>query len=100
MRLRFGSNERFADVADESLLSFPCELPVKVFGRNEPHFLPTVVEIVSGCIDAFDESRISTHESREGRFLSITITVRAESREQADELYRRLTSNEHVLMAL
>jgi len=87
-------------VADESLLSFPCELPVKIFGRNEPHLLPTVIEIVRGCIDELDESRISTQQSREGRFLSITVTVRAESREQADELYRRLTSNEHVLMVL
>lgn len=87
-------------MADESLLSFPCELPVKVFGRNEPHLLPTVIEIVRGCIDSFDESRISTQESREGRFLSITVTVRVESREQADELYRHLTASEHVLMVL
>ena len=100
MRSLFGSNERVALVADDSLLSFPCDLPVKVFGRNEPHFRPAVVEIVRSCIDTLDESSITAQESREGRFLSLTITVRAESRDQADELYRKLTSSEHVLMAL
>jgi putative lipoic acid-binding regulatory protein len=87
-------------VADDSLLSFPCDLPVKVFGRNEPDFRSSVVEIVRACIESLDESRISAQESREGRFLSLTITVRAESRAQADELYRSLTASERVLMVL
>jgi hypothetical protein len=87
-------------VADDSLLSFPCDLPVKVFGRNEPDFRAAVVAIVRACIDSFDESRITAQESREGRYLSLTITVRAQSRDQADELYRSLTAHERVLMVL
>ena len=38
--------------------------------------------------------------SREGRFVSVTVTITAQSREQLDALYRELSGHELVLMAL
>lgn len=38
--------------------------------------------------------------SRNGRYLSVTVTVRAVSQEQLDAIYRELSSSEAVLMAL
>ena len=51
-RRRVGAHARRAAVAlgmsgaDESLLKFPTDLAVKVFGRNDPEFRAAVVEIV------------------------------------------------------
>jgi hypothetical protein len=82
--------------ADESLLKFPCELPIKVFGRNEPGFRDAVVAIVEQHYGkAYTVAELL---SKQASYLSLTITVRAESRAQVDALYQDLVANESVLM--
>jgi putative lipoic acid-binding regulatory protein len=87
-------------MANESLLTFPCALPVKIFGRNRPGFRETVVAIVRTHDATIDEAKISEHLSREGRFVSLTVTVHAESRVQVDALYTELSAHADVLMVL
>jgi uncharacterized protein len=83
--------------ADESLLKFPTDLPVKVFGRNDPKFRDAVIGIVESFFGkAYSVAEL---ESKQASYLSLTITVRAESRAQADALYQALVANERVLMA-
>jgi uncharacterized protein len=84
----------------ESLLEFPCELPIKVFGRNDTAFRDAVLGILRGHFGDLDPERISEQLSRQGSYVSITVTVAAESREQADSVYRELTASPHVLMVL
>ena len=85
---------------DDSPLEFPCDIPVKVFGRNEAAFRQAVEAIVSshygepGAIDVVERS------SRHNKYLSLTVTVRAESREQIDALYVELSSHDAILMVL
>ena len=79
---------------------FPCDIPVKVFGRNDDSFRKAVLEIVQALFPEFDEVNLSGRTSRRDRFLSITVTVYAEDRAQIDALYTRLTSHEAVLMVL
>jgi putative lipoic acid-binding regulatory protein len=55
------------------------------------------VERHAGCIEA-DAVRVAT--SSNGNFLSITVTIRATSREQLDNIYRDLTADEQILVAL
>jgi putative lipoic acid-binding regulatory protein len=84
--------------ADESLLKFPTDLAVKVFGRNVPEFRGAVTEIVEA---QFGKGfMVAEQHSKQARYLSLTITVRVESRAQADALYRALVAHELVLMAL
>lgn len=86
---------------DDTLLKFPCELPVKVFGRNDDAFRGAALEIVRRHFEAFDEAEgLSERTSRADRYLSLTITVRAESRAQIDALYRELTASGDILMVL
>jgi putative lipoic acid-binding regulatory protein len=84
--------------SDDSLLTFPADLPIKVFGRNDPDFRSAVREI----FDKHFGSAYATAEqtSREGTYVSITITVRAETRAQADAVYQELVAHELILMAL
>ena len=83
---------------DESLLEFPTDLPVKVFGRNDPAFRGAVIAIVEAHYG--EAYAIAEQQSKQASYLSFTITVRAESRAQIDALYRDLVAHELVLMAL
>ncbi len=85
---------------DDSPLIFPCDLPVKVFGRNDAAFRRAALAIVRRHFEAFDEEGLRERTSRADRYLSLTVTVRAESREQIDALYRELTASEAILMVL
>ena len=79
---------------------FPCDIPVKVFGRNEESFRAAVLEIAERHFPARESRRISERLSREDRFLSITLTVWVEDRNQIDALYTELTAHEAILMVL
>jgi putative lipoic acid-binding regulatory protein len=79
---------------------FPCEIPVKIFGRNDAVFREAVAGIVRSCFPDFTESASSERLSRNDRYLSITVTVWVEERIQIDALYTELTAHEAVLMVL
>jgi len=83
---------------DSSLLTFPCELPIKVLGRNEAAFRETAIAIVRAHYG--DEHSVAEQSSREGSYLSLTITVRAASREQIDAVYNELVAAPEILMVL
>jgi putative lipoic acid-binding regulatory protein len=85
---------------DRELLGFPCEFPIKVMGRAEEGFEDLVVEIVRRHAPDLGEGAVQVRDSRGGNYLSVTVTIRAESRAQLDAIYRDLTGDERVLMAL
>ena len=83
---------------DSSVLAFPCELPIKVLGRNETAFREAAIAIVRAHYG--DEHRVAEQLSREGSYLSLTITVRAASRAQIDAFYNELVAAPQILMVL
>ena len=83
---------------DDSLLKFPTDLPIKVFGRNESDFREAVVAIIERHYGA--AYTLAEQQSKQASYMSLTITVRAESRAQIDAVYRELVAHESVLMAL
>jgi putative lipoic acid-binding regulatory protein len=84
--------------ADESLLKFPTDLAVKVFGRNDPGFRNAVIEIVETHYGK--AYTLAEQQSKQAAYVSLSITVRAESRAEVDALYQALVAHELVLMAL
>ena len=84
--------------ADESLLQFPTDVPVKVFGRNDAEFRAAAVEIIEKHFGkAYTVTEVA---SRQAAYVSLTVTVRAESRAQLDALYQDFVASAQVLMAL
>jgi putative lipoic acid-binding regulatory protein len=83
---------------DSSALTFPCELPIKVLGRNEAAFRAAAIAIVRAHYG--DAHRVAEQLSREGSYLSLTITVRAASREQVDAVYTDLVAAPQILLVL
>lgn len=69
-------------------------------GRASSSFELKVVEIVRRHVPDLGEGAVRSRLSREGKFVSITVTIRARSREQLDALYRELTADEDILMVL
>jgi uncharacterized protein len=87
-------------MSEDEILKFPCELPIKVFGKNEPGFRQAAVAIVRAHVPMLVDAQISAQESRGGRFVSLTIRALLERRAQADAVYRDLVACERVLMVL
>ena len=85
---------------DETLLEFPCDFPIKVVGHNTLDFQPLIVELVQSHAADLDVSLVTTRESRNGRYLAITLNIRATSRAQLDAIYQTLSAHEKVVMAL
>jgi len=87
-------------MSDESLLIFPCSFPIKMMGRDTPGFRETARSLVEKHAGPIDDAAVNDALSRNGNFVSITITVNAQSQEQLDDIYRDVSSHDDILMAL
>ena len=87
-------------MTDESVIQFPCSFPIKLMGRESGEFRRAVRELVEKHTGPLEDEAVQASLSRNGRFVSITITVIAESREQLDNIYRDATAHDDVIMAL
>jgi len=85
--------------ADE-LFQFPCEFPIKVMGRDSESFRSLTLAIVERHAGPLAAESITERMSRQGRFLALTYTIRAESRAQLDRIYQELTDSGVVLVSL
>lgn len=85
---------------DETLLEFPCDFPIKIMGRESSEFQALARSLVEKHSGPLADEAVVSSLSRNGNFVSVTVTVVATSQEQLDDIYRELTSNDEVLMAL
>ena len=84
----------------QTLIEYPCDFPIKVMGSNVDGFAAAIALVVVQFDPGFDASTIEVRPSKGGNYLGLTITVRATSRPQLDELYRTLTTHPMVKMVL
>lgn len=89
-----------SDARKDSLIEYPSRFPIKVMGANLPALLPGLLEIARRFDAEFDETGIELRPSRAGKYLGVTLSVNATSREQLDDLYRALTSHPLVKVVL
>lgn len=87
-------------MAEETLLEFPCDFPLKVMGATRDGFAQAVVEVVLKHAPDFDPARVEMRPSKAGNYLSLTCTIRATSKPQLDALYRDLTAHPWVKIVL
>ena len=84
----------------DSLIEYPCDFPIKIMGVMQDAFAQTMVDVVSTYDAEFHAGKLEMRPSTKGNYLSLTVTVRATSREQLDNLYRALSSHPMVKMVL
>ena len=87
-------------VPSESLIEYPSDFPIKIMGAMQDAFAQTMVEVVQKHDPECHSGKMEMRPSAKGNYLSLTVTVRATSREQLDNLYRELSSHAMVKVVL
>lgn len=83
-----------------SLIVYPSKFPIKVMGMRVDGFVQAVTNVARQFDPEFDASTIELRESKGGKYLGVTISITATSREQLDELYRTLSTHPMVKVVL
>lgn len=85
----------------ETVFEFPCEFSIKAMGKANDTFEITVLNIVKRHVPApLQENAVKTRFSADKRYLSLTVTFMAQSKQQLDAIYTELSACEHVLFTL
>mgnify|MGYP003399139757 FL=1 len=87
-------------MAEETLFEFPTDFPIKIMGAATDEFRSLAIGIVTRHFGPLAAGSIQERPSSGGKYLGLTITVRAESKAQLDAVYTELTSCRQVLVAL
>ena len=85
---------------EKKLLEFPCSFPIKMMGRADDGFSDIAVRLVEQHVGKIAPNAIQTSVSRNGTFVSVTVTIDAQSQEQLDNIYNDLSDHEDILVAL
>ena len=89
-----------SDTSAETLLEFPCEFPIKVFGLASDDFQAGVVAIVQRHAELAAGEPVQRRQSQGGKYDAVTVTITATSKAQIDAIYQDLTASPIVVMAL
>jgi len=85
---------------DAPKIEFPCDYPIKVIGENGVELRQQVVAIMQRHAGEVDETRITERVSREGRFVSVTVTIVATGEPQLKNIHADLKATGVVKMVL
>lgn len=84
----------------QTLLTFPCDFTIKVFGLGSDEFEAAVLMLIHKHVPNLSDRAIQSRPSANGKYRALTITVHVDSKAQLDSIYQDLSSSPHVLMAL
>ena len=84
----------------DSLIEYPCDFPIKVMGEKVDGFIEAMLVIVRHFDPEWRDDRMTQRSSSAGKYLGLTLTIKATSREQLDELYRTLSTHPMVKVVL
>ena len=88
------------DELQTSLIEYPCDFPLKIFGKQQAGFAQAVLEVVTKHDPGFLAASMEMRASKTARYVSLTCTIRATSREQLDATYQDLCDHPMVVMVL
>ena len=89
-----------ADTRKDSLIEYPSLFPIKVMGANVAGFAEAITAVAQRFDPSFDPATAEQRHSSGGKYLGVTVTITATSREQLDDLYRAFTSHPLVKIVL
>jgi hypothetical protein len=86
--------------ATETLMEFPCEVPIKVMGRNSDDFRGIMLAAVEAHLGPVSPDCVAERPSRAGHFISLTITIHVDTHDTLRRVYSALHATGRVLYAL
>jgi uncharacterized protein len=87
-------------MTDRPLIDFPCQFPIKAMGKSDLELDLLVVDIIRRHTDSIKKGSVTTRPSKDGNYISVTVTITATSRPQLDAIYTDLSTHPHILMVL
>ncbi|MDQ6990729.1 MAG: DUF493 domain-containing protein [Mariprofundaceae bacterium] len=84
----------------ETLLTFPCIFPIKIMGIASDKFEASMMMLANQHIEDMEQVTIQQKVSKNGTYISITMTFEAQSQQQLDALYRAFSAHSDVKMVL
>ena len=75
---------------NEEVFSFPCDYPIKVFGKKTQDFKQTVCNIIEPYAGKLHDKQITEKVSSKGTYVSLTVRFIATSRVQLDDINKEL----------
>ncbi len=85
---------------EEELIEFPCDYSVKAMGYATPDFEEHILGLVTRHASLASPRQVTVKESSGGRYLSVTVSVEARSREHLELIYSGLKEDERVVFIL
>ncbi|MFK5984136.1 MAG: DUF493 domain-containing protein [Pseudomonadota bacterium] len=86
--------------AEQLLMEFPCTFPLKVMGLNKDNYPAFVLATAQKHIMGLDQSCLKTRLSKSEKYVAVTITFLAHSKQQIDNIYLELHANKRTKMAI
>ena len=83
-----------------SLIEYPSLFPIKVMGASHPDFEQAMVEIALQFDPDYDRATLELRPSSGGKYIGLTLSITATSREQLDGLYRALSGHPLVKVVI
>ena len=83
-----------------SLIEYPSLFPIKVMGANHPDLEQAVIDIALQFDPGYDRATLQLRPSRGGKYLGLTLSITATSRQQLDALYSSLSGHPLVKVVL
>jgi putative lipoic acid-binding regulatory protein len=82
----------------DTLEQFPCEYTFKIFGRRSDTFAEHVRAIVGATFGEIPAEAVRVRQSSAGRYLSVTVVLWVDDRQQLERVYTDLRADPEVLL--
>ncbi|AKS40623.1 YbeD family protein [Wenzhouxiangella marina] len=86
--------------SENTPLEFPCDFPIKAMIRTSEAARDAVLSVVEEHVEIHRGRDVRSRASRNGRYESLTISVRVDSRDQLERIYADVRALDAVLMML
>jgi len=89
-----------SDEQHNALMDYPCAFTIKTMGLAGTNFEVIALEIVQRHAAELTEESVQTKLSKTNKYISVSISLTAQSKQQMDDIYKALSDSVHVLMSL
>ncbi len=81
-------------------IEFPCDYPIKVMGPAAPDFKACILDALVESDTTFIQETIAVVDSKNGRFQSVRVTIKAQSESHLFSLHQCLKDTGRVQLVL
>jgi putative lipoic acid-binding regulatory protein len=82
------------------LMDYPCKFTIKAMGYAHIDLSLVVIDIVRRHAPEVGKNAVQSKFSKSKKYISLSVTITAQSKQQMDAIYQYLSDCEHVLMSL